>query len=74
VTRREKRKFRRAEQSLRWWLCHYADCHMCRFDEDLRFSRESVALLAADDYRSKIRRPVRVPRRFWHVLGREVRP
>jgi hypothetical protein len=77
MRRRLRNKLRtRLARNLRWWLHHYAGCVMCSFTFDGEFSRAYHASAAAEEYLLRARninpRPVRVPRRFWHVLGRFV--
>lgn len=75
--RHENKRAARNAQTLRWWLTHYAGCVMCSGLETQE-GRLEYAKATIDDYSSKapmaLRRTVRVPRRFWPVLGRCVRP
>ena len=74
--RRNKRLARQAAQ-LRWWLVHHAGCVVCSYGVDAtdEFSRWGHAIVAIAEYRAQVdynlRRPVRIPRRFWARLGRE---
>lgn len=73
--RRRNKLIARQARLLRWWLTHHAGCVMCTgletLEGRLEFARDEV-----ECYREKtpenLRRPVRVPRRFWPALGRVV--
>jgi hypothetical protein len=75
--RHENKRAARNASTLRWWLNHYAGCVMCSM-LDTPAGRLGCARDEIDDYRANtpriFRRTVRVPRRFWPILGRLVKP